>query len=230
MIPTLIIWLIRRYRHRRDQTQNSKIDLRKQLPRIAGVLLLVIMLFLTVKSHSQNHQFNYQILRNGAKVGTLSFSETSSNGMDYLTMESDVKAQFIFTFTAHAREEAVYNNGVLLHSSIFRKLNGNEKVNKQHQANNQQYVIHEGKSTSVTQNYPITYNMLSLYSKEPENIGKVYSDNFESFLTIQRVDAHKYKVVLPDGNYNYYCYKDGVLNLVEIHHRWYSANIILATN
>ena len=72
--------------------------------------------------------------------------------------------------------------------------------------------------------------MLSLYSKEPENIGKAYSVNFESFLTIQKVDVHKYKITLPDGSYNYYCYKDGLLNIIEVHHGLYSANIVLVNH
>ena len=75
--------------------------------------------------------------------------------------------------------------------------------------------------------YPVNYNMLSLYSREPENIDHVYSDDYETFLAIQKTDAHKYKISLADGNYNYYYYKDGVLNLVEVHHSLYTANIVL---
>jgi hypothetical protein len=142
-------------------------------------------------------------------------------------MESDVKTRFIFTFIAHALEEAVYFNGVLLRSSIYRQLNGNEKANKQHQETNRQYIVHKGRETEVLNNFPITYNMLSLYSKEPESVSKVYSDNFETFLAIQQPEPHKYKVTLPDGNYNYYYYKNGILNQIEVHHSIYSANIIL---
>ena len=233
MIPVLIIWLMRRYRQRRHPAQKIQSDLKnlkRQLPSIVAALLAALMLLITVMSYAQNRQFKYQIVRNGNKVGTLDFSETTNGGVDYLKMVSDVKTRFIFTFTAHANEEAVYRNGILLHSSIYRKLNGNEKANKQHLAQNNQYIIRAGNNTEITKNYPITYSMLSLYSKEPENINKVYSDNFETFLIIQKVDGHKYKITLPDGNYNYYCYKEGVLNLVEIHHSLYSANIVLTNN
>ena len=151
----------------------------------------------------------------------------TSGEMDDLKMVSDVRTRFIFTFIAHADEEAVYYNGILLRSSIYRKLNGNEKANKQHQVDNRQYIIRKGSSTEITKNYPITYNMLSLYSKEPVNISQVYSDNFESFIAIEKTEAHKYKITLPDGNYNYYIYKDGVLTTIEIHHSLYSANIVL---
>ena len=146
------------------------------LPFVAAILLLVILFIFSANSYSQNKTLNYQIIRNGDKVGSLLFSETSTGDLDYLKMESDVKTRFIFTFTAHASEEAVYNNGILLRSSIYRRLNGSEKANKQHQATgNRQYLIRTGERSGLTKTYPITYNMLSLYSKEPENISKVYS-------------------------------------------------------
>lgn len=230
MIPVFIIWLIRRYRQSLKGNKNLPTPFNKitrQIPRIVTILLIMIALLVALNSHSQNRALNYQILRNGNKVGTLHFSETAAGSTDYLKLESDVKTKFIFTFTAHAVEEAVYFNGMLLHSSIYRKLNGSEKANKQHQADNRQYIIRNGKSSTITKNYPITYSMLSLYSKEPENINKVYSDNFETFIAIQKADKHRYKIELPDGNYNYYSYKDGVLNQIEVHHTLYSAYIVL---
>jgi len=230
MIPVLIIWLIKHYRENNKGKMAGvapKIA-KKYLPFVAAILLLIILLIFSTNSYSQNKTFNYQIIRNGDKVGSLLFSETSTDDLDYLKMESDVKTRLIFTFTAHASEEAVYNNGILLRSSIYRRLNGTEKANKQHEATgNRQYLIRTGKTSEFTKTYPITYNMLSLYSKEPENISKVYSDNFQTFLAIEKAASHKYKITLPDGNYNYYYYKNGILNLVEVHHTFYSANIIL---
>ena len=230
MIPVLIIWLIKHYRENNKGKMAGvapKIA-KKYLPFVAAILLLIILLIFSTNSYSQNKKFNYQIIRNGDKVGSLLFSETSTDDLDYLKMESDVKTRLIFTFTAHASEEAVYNNGILLRSSIYRRLNGIEKANKQHEATgNRQYLIRTGKTSEFTKTYPITYNMLSLYSKEPENISKVYSDNFQTFLAIEKAASHKYKITLPDGNYNYYYYKNGILNLVEVHHSFYSANIIL---
>ena len=230
MIPVLIIWLIKHYREKNKgkMAAFAPKTAKKYLPFVAAILLLVILLIFSTNSYSQNKTLNYQIIQNGDKVGSLLFSETSTGDLDYLKMESDVKTRLIFTFTAHASEEAVYNNGILLRSSIYRRLNGSEKANKQHQATgNRQYLIRTGERSEFTKTYPITYNMLSLYSKEPENISKVYSDNFQIFLAIEKAASHKYKITLPDGNYNYYYYKNGILNLVEVHHSFYSANIIL---
>jgi len=231
MLPLFIMWLIRHYHQSGKNLPASKKNFEKfrtHLPRCISIVMIVVLVLLTFNGHPQTTSLNYNIIRKGSKVGSLHFTQFNAAGMNYLNMESEVKTSFIFTFTARAKEEAVYSNGVLLRSSIFRQMNGSEKVNKQHQAANNQYVIHAGRNSAVTKNYPITYNMLSLYSSEPVNVDKVYSDNFEAFLAIEKISDHQYKITLPDGNYNYYYYKLGVLNLVEVHHSLYSANIVLA--
>ena len=74
-------------------------------------------------------------------------------------------------------------------------------------------------------NYPIRYNMLSLYAAEPTEINQVYSDSFEQFIAVRKTADHKYKIVLPDGNYNNYNYENGMLSRVEINSTFYSASI-----
>jgi hypothetical protein len=229
MIPAFILWLLRRYLRASNKPSAVRLflkKLKKQIFRVATVLLLTIFIFSSC-GHSQKRSLNYKILRNGTRVGTLRFTESTSGNISYLQMESDVKTRFIISFTAHAEEQAVYSNGILQRSSIYRKLNGSEKANKQHSAENNRYIIRAGQTAEVSKIYPITYNMLSLYSKEPVNIGVVYSDNFETPLRIEKTAMHTYKIKFPDNNYNYYSYQDGVLNEIEIHHSFYSANIVL---
>jgi hypothetical protein len=231
MLPLFIIWLISRYRHPGKKAPAPPEVFKKfsgSLPRYISIAIITILLLLAFNGHSQTRSLNYQVIRNGSKVGSLQFTQSTVAGMHYLKMESEVKIKFIFTFTVNVKEEAVYSNGVLLRSSIYRQMNGSEKANKQLQAGNNQYILHAGKNSEVKKNYPITYNMLSLYSMEPLGVDKVYSDSFETFVAIQKAGEHRYKISLPDGNYNYYYYKQGILYLVEVHHSLYSANIVLA--
>ena len=194
---------------------------------LKNLAITIVLTMFVLAGFSQTKSLNFQIIRNENKIGTVRFSENASGTIDSLKMESNVKTRFIFTFIGYVKESATFRNGVLSESSIYRKFNGDEKVNKQHRAVNSQYIISKGETSMVMKDYPISYNMLSLYSKEPINISKVYSDNFEKFLPIQKVDAHKYKITLPDDNYNIYHYVDGVLNRVEVHHTFYTVNLIL---
>ena len=188
--------------------------------------LPIILTMFVLAGFSQTRAVNFHIIRNENKIGTVSFSESISGDTDSLKMESNVKTRFIFTFIGYVLESATFKNGVLSQSSLYRKFNGDEKVNKQHRSANSQYIITKGKNSIVMKDYPITYNMLCLYSKEPVNVSKVYSDNFEKFLSIQKMEAHKYKITLPDDNYNIYSYVDGVLNLVEVHHTFYTVSLV----
>jgi len=231
MLPLFILWLIRRYRHAAKglpATAKSAENSRRRLPRYTPIALILVLLLFVFNGHSQTRSLNYHIIRNGSKVGSLHFTQSVVSGINYLEMESEVKTRFIFAFTISVKEEAVYSNGILLRSSFYRLTNGNEKANKQHLLGNNQYIIQTGKNSAVVKNYPITYNMLSLYSMEPVNVDKVYSDSFETFVSIQKTGEHRYKISLPDGSYNYYYYKQGVLTMVEVHHSLYSANIVLA--
>lgn len=193
-------------------------------------LLIGFLLSLSMSGNSQKKSLYFDVIRNAKTVGKIIFSETSSGKNDSLKLEVNVKTKLIWTFNAEAREMAVFRDGILFESSIYRKVNGDEKANKKQRVDNGKYIITHGLHSKEMSIYPITYTMLSLYSKEPVNLNNVYSDNFESLVGIQKIEDHKYKVTLPDNNYNSYFYKDGLLSHVEIHHTMYSAKFVLVAH
>jgi len=188
---------------------------------------LLLLTCTTLCVSAQEKKLEYNIKRNGDVVGNIHFIQGISGNRTVLTMESEVNTRFIFNFTAKAKEEVIYDNGIMTWSSIFRKLNGNVKVNKKTKANGNAYTVYKGTKTETLNNYPIRYNMLSVYINEPVNITKVYSDNFQQQIAIQKIADHHYKIKFPDGNYNEYFYTNGVCSKIEIHHSLYSATIEL---
>lgn len=192
-------------------------------------LPLVALLSLTISLPAQEKTLAYSIKRNGDIVGSIRFVQSIAGARTVLTMESEVNTRFLFTFKAKAKEEAIYDNGIMTWSSVYRKLNGNVKADKKTRANGNAYTVYKGSKTEKLNNYPIRYNMLSVYVTEPVNISKVYSDNFQQQLDIQKLSDHHYKIKFPDGNYNEYFYTGGVCSRVEVHHTMYSATIELKT-
>jgi hypothetical protein len=190
-------------------------------------LALVILLGIGISTKAQQNKFEYSIKRNGDEVGTIHFTQGISGNRTVLTMESEVNTRFIFNFKAKAKEEAIYDDGILTWSSIFRKLNGNIKIDKKTKANGNAYTVYKGNKTETLTNYPIRYNMLSVYVTEPVNISQAYSDNFQQQVTIQKIADHHYKIKFPDGNYSEYFYTNGICSKVEIHHSLYRATIEL---
>ena len=225
MIPT-IIFLIARYYYRHDAEKIAHLQIMsKRISRIIG--MIIVFLTISVFSNSQDKKLEYQIKRNGDVVGNIHFSQISSGPRTTMKLESEVKTRFIFTFTAKAQEETIYDNGIMTWSSIYRKLNGNVKADKKTKVDGNSYTIFKGGKTEKLGNYPIRYNMLSIYVLEPINISKVYSDNFQQFLDIQKIKAQHYKIKFPDGNYSEYYYDGGICSKVEVHHSLYSASIEL---
>ena len=190
-------------------------------------LSLIVLLSITISLHAQEKKLEYNIKRNGEIVGNIHFLQGIAGSRTVLTMESEVNTRFIFNFKAKAKEEAIYDNGIMTWSSIFRKLNGNVKADKKTKAIGNAYTIYKGSKTEILNNYPIRYNMLSVYLTEPLNVTKVYSDNFQQQIDIQKIADHHYKIKFPDGNYNEYFYTNGVCSKVEIHHSMYRATIEL---
>jgi hypothetical protein len=190
-------------------------------------LSLLVLLSITISVQAQQKKLEYNIKRNGDVVGTINFIQGIAGNRTVLTMESEVNTRFIFNFKAKAKEEVIYDDSIMTWSSIYRKLNGNVKVDKQTKVIGNIYTVYKGSKTETLANYPIRYNMLSIYVIEPVNITKVYSDNFQKQLDIQKLADHHYKIKFPDGNYSEYFYTNGICSKVEVHHSLYSATIEL---
>jgi len=92
--------------------------------------MLVGLFSLMISANAQEKKLEYNIKRNGDVVGNIHFIQGIAGSRTVLTMESEVNTRFIFNFKAKAKEEAIYDNGIMTWSSIFRKLNGNIKVDK----------------------------------------------------------------------------------------------------
>lgn len=189
--------------------------------------VFLICFFVVSLVFSQEKKLEYSIKRNGDEVGKIHFTQNISGNRTTLKLESEVKTRFIFTFTANAQEVSIYDYGIMTWSSIYRKMNGNVKADKKTKASGASYTVYKDDKTETLNNYPIRYNMLSVYVVEPLTISKVYSDNFQQQLDIQKLAEHYYKIKFPDGNYNEYFYTNGVCSKVVIHHTLYSATIEL---
>jgi hypothetical protein len=190
-------------------------------------VLLVPLLLLANIAIAQGDTLDYCISRKGELVGSIKFTQVSGNNKTVLRLRSDVSTRMLFLFVARAEEESVFENDILTRSRLYRELNGREKANKLTIREGSSYEIRKGRKTEYMLSGPIRYNLLSMYTREPVAIGKVYSDNFQEFLDIQRAGHGHYLVHFPDGNFNEYFYRDGICTRIEIHHLLYSATIEL---
>lgn len=225
MIPTIIYLLLKKYRRTNPEAAQR---IQETINKISKTAALTILFLVAAQlAISQEHKLEYAIKRKGSEVGSLTFTQFLSGNRVFFKMESEVRTRMIFLFTAKAKEETLYENGIMTWSSIYRKMNGTEKANKKTRLTGNIYTISKEDGAETLNNYPIRYNMLCLYMQEPTNIAQVYSDNFQRFLEIKTIAAHHYKIKFPDGNSSEYFYTNGVCTKVKINHSLYSASIEL---
>jgi len=225
MFPAVFYLLWVRYR----KTHPEKVKQYSNLLRKASKFIIVfILLLLTCYfAFSQIKRLQYSIKRKDAQIGTISFSFQNAGNKKVFIMESRIKTRLLILFTAIGREESEFENDVMISSSVYQKLNGREQVNKKIELVGRSYVISKGSQQEPLNNFPITYNMICLYVKEPVDVPKVYSDKFQQFLAIQKLGEHHYRIKFPDGNFNEYFYSEGLCTRVEVHHTLYRSTFEL---
>lgn len=231
MLPVFILWAFKKY-HIAAKVKLYAGSFYKLIlhhsKKIIAVLLLVSLLAVCLKA--QNMQ--YAVLKGGDTIGILNYSRNITANIILYKAESIVKVRFIFSVSVNSKEEACFKDGVLQYSSVFRKVNGTVKTNFYTKLNGNTYTIEDKKEDEVEafNNYPITGSFLSMYYNEPANNNVVYSDTYKKLITISKLEDHKYKVTMPDGNYNYYYYQNGICNRVEIVHSFYTLTFCLIAN
>ena len=155
------------------------------------------------------------------------FNQRVAGNTLYLKINSDVETRFLIKIKIQSVEEAVFDNGKLLYSSIHRIVNGKEKTSKQTTLYGKEYQLISDHKQEGSNSGAIADNILTLYYREPLNISRIYSDSFQQFLDLKKIAAHCYKIALPDGNENLYFFQDGICTKVEVHHSFYHFKILL---
>ncbi|RWX01552.1 DUF6134 family protein [Flavobacterium cerinum] len=221
------IFLFRVFREYTEITIGSCNDhFRNQLITKKGKLLL-IPLFFFMSLQAQEKNTNYTISRNGNVIGEMQLYQKVENDKMFLKISSQVNTKMVFDVDVKTEESSYYKNGKLISSYVKRHVNGREKVSKSTFFTDPHYKIIAEKKEGFFKE-PIYYNLMMLYSKEPTNQQRVYSDSFQKFLAIEKLASHSYRIKLPDGNYNDYHFQNGICQKVEIHSSLYTIQIQIA--
>lgn len=187
----------------------------KAIKQIAGGAIVLFLFSFSLLAQDQT--LRYDVVYKGDIIGNMQVDQNRSDGKVNLKMVSNVQMHLIFAIKMYTEEASSFENGKLIYSSVYRRVNGKEKANKQTRAVGGNYQTSSGGNVDMVNNKAIKFNIHSLYFNEPLNLQKVYSDNFLQLLPIKKIDDHSYKIQLPDGNCNYYFYKNGICNRVEVH-------------
>lgn len=207
MIPMLILYLLKKMK-RKSFFSRFLLGLKKATLklRFATILLSVSLSYGT--DTSLTRQINYKILYNNEVIGTININRISSNRSTTYSLVSEIKAKFIKKFKILGKETSVFKDGVLIYSSVFRKVNNKIKANHVVVYENKQYRLeHSNNGKSLGLN-TIERNLVTLYFNEPKGENKVFNDNLKKMVNVVQIGKGKYKVGFSKGKYNVFHYEN----------------------
>lgn len=189
---------------------------------------LAMIFFITPQAVGQDKLLNYNIMLGGSKIGSINMSKHDSLNMSFIKTSCQAKKRFIFLYTLTEKQEAFFEKGMLVSSHVFRKVNNTVKVDQYTQFAQNYYMVSKGQIRQNIMVKCICNNQSTLYFAEPVNLKQIYSDVYAAFLNIEKVSNGVYKLILPDGNVNYYYYTHGICSKVHIERTLFTVEFVLA--
>lgn len=171
----------------------------------------------------------YEIQRNGRKIGSLNFQKRQAGGRTTYNVASEVRVNMLVSVVVKAREQSVYENEVLQSSSVIRHVNGRQKANKQIRKKGSGLIINDDGEEQVLKNFLVRFSSHCLYATEPVTSTSVFCDNYKKFIPLEKLADHRYRLTFPDGNSNEYYYENGVCKRVRVKNQLFDADFVLTS-
>ena len=174
---------------------------------------ILICCFL-IASSASGQILHYEVVKGTKKLGDMTVERKSyNNTIDYY-IQSKVVFRILFSFTVDYESRSQYVNNELERESTINKLNGNVQKSSVIVRNGEDY-LHTQNEITTPQDGPIDYSVATIYFNEPTPNQQVYSPQFGSYLTFEKIGDHQYKMESPDGT-NIYTYMNGICVEVKV--------------
>ena len=209
MIPMLIFYLIKRFRKIRFSLKDTL------KPKKSFVKLKILILFFTlsnVQAHNKIDEIStltYNVVRNDNVIGTIKIFKNSKDNATIYLLESNITAKFILKFNISGKEKSVFKNGILVYSSVFRKLNNKVKVDHNITYKKGQYKLQTFNKVKPLNLDSIKQNLITLYFEEPIGLNTIFCDNLKQNVKVEKIAHGVYKVEFENGKHNTFYYKKG---------------------
>lgn len=190
------------------------------------IFFTCITIIITINLNAQKKILSYDVIWKENIIGNLNLTESAKDHKVFYELKSEVKTSYIFSYHSYTNESSVFENERMLYSFYYQKVNGKETINATAVSGNYFKLNSDGNVDSQISN-PIQFNILQLYGNCPGKRIEVYSTHYQRFLDFVKITETKYRLDLPDGNYNYYFYKNGICTRVDVPRSFFTIHFIL---
>ena len=89
-----------------------------------------ILIFLSPVSFAQRESLSYKVVQNSKNIGWIKLQKIDSGSVSRIHLQSEIKKRIIFLLSVIEKQNVSFNNGLMMESYIFRKVNRDVKMNK----------------------------------------------------------------------------------------------------
>ena len=218
MITALLLYLFRRLRR-----STARPPVLKRL-KCTPVLILLLVCGLGT---AQPDVRTFRVDRKGKSLGYIEIKKETRLGEEHFTLTSKIWARLVMNFKVESGEKAIFRNGNLVYSSVYRTLNNKVKSDLEvvRRPVGYEYIDSQGRRNLSID--AIHCNLHQLYFKEPgKEIRQVYWDNQTQLVDLTSLGNGKYRVDFSNGDYNIFWYTNGKCARVEVFKSLYYLELI----
>lgn len=193
---------------------------------VKKAILILAFLHLQSGTSAQEKTLQYDVTRNGNVIGYVKVLEKINEGQAYWELKSDVNTKFIFSYSNYISDIVLFKDGIMVLGQYYQKENNKQTKWEIRADGNYFKMVSNGKPDS--QSFIAVQNhYLQLFFHCPETLTKIFSNHYHQYLELKKVAANKYCLALPDGDYNYYTYENGICSRVDIERTFFTIHFVL---
>lgn len=158
---------------------------------------------------------NYSIIKDDKTIGTIRVERSLKDHITEYLFESRAQVKILYSIEIYDKMNVSFKQNILQQAKLYRTMNGKLKVNNTAIWNGSFYNLSDKDGPNGFLKQSVLYSTASLYFNEPENVKSVFSEKFQKMVPVQKIDARRYRISLPNGNTTTYTYSSGICTLVE---------------
>jgi Domain of unknown function (DUF6134) len=227
MIPLLIVFVIKRMK-RDSFLSKSILNIKKLLLKFKVVLCFLIVTCTYGSNDKPAKYITYNVVKNNKVIGTIQIDQYAAGDSIVYNLESNIQAKLILEFNISGKEKSVYKDGILIYSSVYRRVNNKVKTNHNISYSDGQYQLNSFDKVTNLNLTAIEQNLVALYFKEPKDIDALYCDNLKQMIAVKPLGDGAYRVDFSSGTYNIFHYKNGKCVKIDANSKLFNVTLIPA--
>lgn len=204
------------------------------LRKLKAIFLIPVLLFLQASASdpksdlSTVDKLSYEIIVLNKSVGEFVAKRSDIGKTTEYSLQSNVSVWLFKPMNFSYQLSAQYENDVLVEAQLFNRMNDELKAKSSVQFDGENYQTNTKDGNVVDYDRAqVDYSAANLFFEEPGDRSSLFSENYGVDLAIQKVDDHRYKLTLPNGDYNYYDYERGRVTSVAMHRKLATVRLVL---